>query len=85
MGVDAAPQAAILACYCKEHLSHEQERGRGGTEGRAWPLTSLASSQRPVSWGACHPERLTAGLNASCGGFASLLSVHTCTHALPSQ
>ena len=58
-------------------------RGVARIEGHAWPLTSLASSQRPVSWGACHPERFTAGLNASCGGFASLRSVHTCARALP--
>ena len=44
----------------------------------AWSLTSLAVSQRPVSSGACQPERFTLGLNASSGGRASLLSVHTC-------
>ncbi len=46
-----------------------------------WSLTSLAVSQIPVSSGACHPERLTLGLNASSGGRASLLRVHTCTYS----
>ena len=49
----------------------------------AWSLTSLAVSQRPVSSGDFQPERLTVGLNASSGGRASLLSVHTCSRFTP--
>lgn len=40
-------------------------------------LTVPAMAHSPVSCGGCHPERLTAGLNASSGGSASLASVHT--------
>lgn len=48
-------------------------------------LTSVAISQSPVSFGGCHPERFTAGENASSGGRASLFRVHTWTQLTKSH